>query len=95
MKRLSALLLAALLSSSLPSAVHAEGWIFARSYYSHQPVHHVEIARRPPGGPFYTRPQGDYVKSGYRSVRSSIRVGGYSYDNAQFYESWIQVGSQF
>lgn len=95
MKLLTVLLLAGILGASLPSSSRADGWIFARSYYSHQPVHAVEIARRPPGGPFYTRPQGDYVRSGYRNLRSSIVVGGYSYDHAQFYESWVQFGSQF
>jgi hypothetical protein len=95
MKRFAIVLLATWASATLASTARADGWIFARSYYSHQPVHHVEIARRPPGGPFYTRPQGDYVKSGYRNLRSSIVVGGYSYDHAQFYESWIQFGSQF
>jgi hypothetical protein len=88
-------LLATMLVALATSAAHAEDWVFARSYYSHQPVTPVQIARRPPGDMFYSRPQGDYVRSGYRNVRSTIVVGGYSYDHAQFYESWIQVGSQF
>lgn len=95
MKRLLSLLLIALTGASHASAARADGWMFARSYYSHQPTRHVDIGHRPPGGPFYTRPQGVYVRSGYRNVRSSIVVGGYSYDHANYYESWVQVGGQF
>ena len=94
MKRL--LLLALLLVLYVEGTpARADNWIFARSYYSHQPVTPVEIGRRPPGGPFYTRQQGEFVRSGFRNVRSSIVVGGYSYDHANIYESWIQVGGQY
>ena len=93
MKRLLPIgcLLAACATSSV---AQAGSWVFARSYYSHHPATPVEIGRRAPGGPFYTRQQGEFVRSGYRSVRSSIYVGN-GYDTAQFYESWIQVGGQY
>src|SRR5688500_20314794 len=77
------------------STARADNWIFARSYYSHQPVTPVEIGRRPPpGGPFYTRQQGEFVRSGFRNVRSRTVVGGRRYDPAQFSERWIQVGGR-
>ena len=93
MKLLSTVALFALLTSA--PAVQAESWVFERSYYSHAPVTPVQVAQRATGGPYYTRPQGAYVRSGYRNVRSSIVVRGRSYDHSQFYESWVQVGGQY
>ena len=48
--------------------------MFNRSYYSHEPVQNVRIGRAPTGGPYYTRPRGAYVNSGWRWNRSTINV---------------------
>jgi hypothetical protein len=96
MKRFALLLSLFLLASSLPStAAASDSWIFQRSYYSHTPVTPVQTSRRLTGGPFYTRPQGAYIKSGYRLNRDYIRIGGAVFDNTNVYESWIQTGGQF
>lgn len=77
------------------SAEAGESWIFNHSYYSHQPVQPVQLGRRLTGGPFYSRPQGAYVNTGYRNMRSTISIGGQTYDHVNVFESWYQTGSQF
>lgn len=96
MKR-AALLIALFLSagSFTSNASAGDSWIFQRSYYSHTPVTPVQTSRRLTGGPFYTRPQGSYVRAGYRWNRDFIHVGGNVFDNTNSWESWIQVGGQF
>ncbi len=83
------------LGGSPASAGVGQSWLFNRSYYSHVPVKKVEIGRRSAGGPFFTRPQGAYVKSGYRWLNSQIIVGGQTYDHLNVFESWVQTGEQF
>ena len=95
MKRvLPVALLLALALASVPS-VWAESWIFQRSYYSHEPATPVHIGPRAVGGPYYTRQRGEYVRSGFRNLNSTINIGGGTYDNVQVYESWIQYGAQY
>lgn len=76
------------------SAPPSGSWIFQRSYYTHDPVSQVRIGRQHFGGPYYTRPQGDYVRHGYRYNNTPIRVGG-SNDNTMVIERWVQWGSQY
>ena len=71
-------------------------WVFQRSYYSHDPVTDVRIGRPTiSGGPYYTRPRGAYVKSGFRNLNSVINVGNAGADITNVWESWIQTGEQF
>jgi hypothetical protein len=77
------------------SAQAVDSWIFQHSYYSHDPVTEVRIGRQFSTGPVFTRPQGQYVKSGLRQVRSTIVTNGQTYDNLNVVETWIQSGSKF
>jgi hypothetical protein len=43
----------------------------------------------------YTRPQGQYIRTGYRNLRSTIILPGQTYDQLNALESWIQGGAQF
>lgn len=70
-------------------------WMFQRSYYSHQPTNPVQITPRSYGGPYYTRPQGEYISSGQRWIRSTINVPGATAEQINVVESWVQGGAQF
>src|SRR5262245_60362685 len=92
------LLAVAVVLSAFAGSAWAEGgsWVFQRSYYSHDPVTEVRIARpQVSGGPYYTRPRGAYVKSGFRNLNSVINVGNAGADITNVWESWIQTGEQF
>lgn len=94
MKSLFALLVLAVVAGSA-STSQAENWVFMRSYYSHDPVTNVRIGRQFSTGPVFTRPQGIYVKSGFRNDRSTTFNQGATYDTLNIWESWIQTGSKF
>ena len=93
--RLSCLFLVSVLLASGASAARAESWIFRRSYYSHDPATHIQLGVQPRGGPYYARPFGASVNTGYRHLHSTIRVGGQTRDHVHVYESWVQFGEQF
>jgi hypothetical protein len=96
MKRLILLSLSAVAYVWLASSAQAESWLFSRSYYSHDPVTQVRIADPAVrGGPYYTRPQGVYVRSGFRNSNSIINMGRAGSDQTNVWESWIQTGAQF
>ncbi len=96
MNRLLALIALAVFSAVASASAEAgDSWIFLHSYYSHDPVTEVRIGRQFTTGPVFTRPQGQYVKSGYRQIRSIITTQGQTYDNLNVLESWIQSGSKF
>jgi hypothetical protein len=76
-------------------AAKADSWVFLPSYYSHNPVAPVQIGPRYEGGPYYIRPQGEYVRNGYTHTQTTISVGSQGTDTFNYYESWIQVGGQY
>jgi hypothetical protein len=84
---------AGLLASA--ATAQADSWVFQRSYYSHHPTVKAEVSRRAVGGPFYSRQQGEFVRSGYRNIRTTIIANGRVYEQGQFIESWVQGGAQF
>lgn len=90
---LSLLMLATLAGSAAPA--QADSWVFQRSYYSHHPTASVETHRRAVGGPFYSRQQGLFVRSGYRNIRNTIIAGGRVTEQGQIFESWVQGGAQY
>ena len=93
MKRLTMWGVAVVLA--LANSASAESWIFQRSYYSHNPVTNVRIGRQVASGPLFTRPQGEYISSGWRNLRSTIQVGGQVFDQTNVWESWVQGGQKF
>jgi hypothetical protein len=87
---------AAVLSAILAAtSAKADSWVFLPSYYSHDPVAPVQIGPRYEGGPYYIRPQGEYVRSGYTHTQTTISVGSQGTDTFNYYESWIQAGGQY
>lgn len=96
MKRILLASVALLLTATAVDSADAgdRTWLFERSYYSHDPVHHVRVGRQRAPGPVYTRPQGEYINAGFRFRNSRIVIGGQSIDHVNIYESWIQHGSQ-
>ena len=96
MKRLFVCSLASLAICSLAGFAQAESWIFGRSYYSHTPPRPIVVGQpRAGGGPYYSRPQGEYTTSSLRYLRSFINIQGQTVDQYMVYESYIQGGSQF
>lgn len=87
--------LAALGTSLVATTAPAASWIFLPSYYSHDPVAPVQVGPRYEGGPYYVRPQGQYVRGAYSHTQSSISVPGMGTDTYDYYESWVQVGGQY
>jgi hypothetical protein len=77
------------------ASAEAGSWVFERSYYSHHPTANVEVHRRAVGGPFYARQQGEFVRSGYRNIRTTIIANGRVWEQGQFFESWVQGGAQY
>jgi hypothetical protein len=96
MKRLIFSLIAAgALASALPAQAD-DSWVFGRSYYSHDPITAVRIADPAVhGGPYYSRPQGAFVKSGFRNNNIIINAGRAGSDQTTVWESWVQTGVQF
>ena len=89
--------LAAAVSFTSPARAE-DSWIFQPSYYTQepQPVVRIGAARYLVlGGPFYTPPQGEFIRSGYRNSINTIQVGNQTFDQVNLLESWIQVGSQY
>lgn len=74
---------------ALTSTSYAFGddWLTWRSAYTHDPSTNQRVAQFSRVGPVYVYGPPNYVKSGYRNIRSSIQVGG-SADNLHIVEEW-------
>ena len=82
-------------------AARAESWIFRPSYFTHEYPTFVPRSFGPAQavypnrtGPYVTRPQGAYVRGGWRHTRSYLRAGD-GRENNNYFESYIQFGEQF
>jgi hypothetical protein len=73
----------------------AESWIFGPAYFDGATPEMHPAERRPTRGPFNTRPQGEFVRSGYNYSRNMINIQGRVFDQTTSWESWIQRGAQF
>ena len=96
MKRFVIASIALLAIVATSGLAHAESWIFGRSYYSHTPPRPIVVGQPlARGGPYYSRPQGEYTNSSLRYLRSYINIQGQTVDQYMVYESFIQGGTQF
>ncbi len=97
MKRITTLLvLAAALMPTTAATAGAADWMFKRSNYSYSPYRgSAHGANRFARGPYYSRPRGFIVRSGYRNLHSQITVGGQTTDHLNLMESWVQYAEQF
>ncbi len=68
-------------------AAHAADWMFAPSKYTHNSQTGERVTQYSPIGPFYIYPHPNYVKSGYRHTRSTLR-GQNSVDQMHIVEEW-------
>lgn len=87
--RLFSIFAAAALAAICLSAGSADAadWITAPSTYTHDPNTAERVTQYSPIGPFYYYPRPDYMKSGYRHLRSTIDLGNSS-DNLHIVEEW-------
>lgn len=97
---LACALAAAIIAVSLANSAtaRADSWIFQPSYYTEPSTPVVRIGAERYlvlGGPFYTPPEGAFVRAGYRNSINTIHVGGQTYDQTNIWDSWIQVGAQY
>jgi hypothetical protein len=65
----------------------AADWITAPSTFTHDPTTAERVAQYSPIGPFYYYQRPDYMKSGYRHLRSTIDLGNSS-DSLHIVEEW-------
>ncbi len=95
--RLVGPLAAALLLLSFGPTCQAGSWVFRPSYYTHHtPGQMMRVPVDPPASSrvLFTRPQGSYIRGGYRNLNLGTNVRSMS-DNYRVFEYWIQGGQQF
>jgi hypothetical protein len=76
-----------ILAGIVAPAARAIDWLTAPSYYTHEPLQGQRVAQYSEIGPYYYYSRPDYLKSGYRHLRSSIQLSG-SADNLHIVEEW-------
>ena len=82
-----ALVAALPLVTLLGAAAADAGWTFNRSYFSHDPLSDTRVAQYAPPRTRYAPSESNSRQSGYRHIRSSIRVGGNA-DHLHIVETW-------
>jgi hypothetical protein len=76
-----------LIVAVLAGTTSAADWITAPSYYTHDPQTGERVRQYTPIGPFYIAQRSDFLRSGYRHLRSSIQVGTNA-DHLHVVEQW-------
>lgn len=77
----------------LPAAPAAAGnWIFAQSYYSHAPIHRVEIGTPTSARSLAPRYFQTYTQGGYRFTGGSYNLRSNNFGAGRYFESWGSVG---
>ena len=79
---------AALAALVLAAGVAEASWIFAPSYFSHDPQSGARAAQYTPEEAAYARTDPTFMRSGYRHNRASLRGGGGSADRLHVVETW-------
>jgi hypothetical protein len=79
--------LAMLLVTLTAVPLAAADWLTAPSYYTHSATTGERVHQHDPIPPVYVYSPPDYVRSGYRHLRSTIQAGG-SADNYHLVEEW-------
>jgi len=85
--RKSTLILTTLVLCFVSVMAEAGEWITAPSFYTHNPATGKRVNQYEPIGPFYLTQSSNYLRSGFRHTRSSLRVGD-SADNLFIVEEW-------
>lgn len=81
------LLATALLSAVCAASAAAGDWIYLPSTYSNSPETGQRVTQYAPLPPVYAPQREDYVRSGFRQQRSTIRAGG-TLDNYHIVDRW-------
>jgi len=84
----SAILLATIATCwSSEQVATAADWIFAPSYFTHDPQSGQRVSQYAEKDPAYAPERGNYRRSGYRHTQNVIRAGG-SADRYHLVEEW-------
>jgi hypothetical protein len=92
MRHIARLLLFAFMATFLASPAMAGNWIFAQSYYSHGPIHRVEIGTPTSSRSIAPRYFESFVQGGYRATTGSYNLRSNNYGYGRYFEAWNQGG---
>ena len=88
MKRHLVILAAVAVLGPAPLARAESSWVFRPSYYSHDPATGERTAQFAPKAPSLAPVDPNYVRSGYRHKRSTLRGADGSADRMHLVETW-------